>query len=88
MAAARADAARVSRQAHITAGPPEAASSRGPSVVRYDRLEVVTPPLHVSQELGERVPADHMGAALGPLAIPDRGNTAKVCCDLDAASVM
>ena len=52
----------------MTEGPPEAASSEGPSVVRYDSLEVVTPPLHVGQELGKRVLADDMSAAFWSLA--------------------
>jgi hypothetical protein len=58
--------------------------------LRYDllSLQVVTPPLHVGQELGERVPADDVSAAVGSLAVPDCGYVAKVSCDLDAASVV
>jgi hypothetical protein len=65
--------------------PPEGLLS-----LRYDllSLQVVTPPLHVGQELGERVPADDVSAAVGSLAVPDCGYVAKVSCDLDAASVV
>jgi hypothetical protein len=49
---------------------------------------VVTPPLHVGQELGERVPADHVRAALWPLAVTDSRYFAKVGRDLDAAAVV
>jgi hypothetical protein len=51
-------------------------------------MQVVTPPLHVGEEVGERVPADNVRATLWPLAVTDSRYVAKVGSDLDAAAVM
>src|SRR6516162_5709788 len=51
-------------------------------------LDVVTPPLHVCQEPGERRPVDDVGAIFRALAVPDRGHVREIAGDLHTAAVV
>src|SRR5579859_4799956 len=78
----------VGHETGLHAGPPGSCLHRGAWRRRYDLPQVVTPPLQVGEERGERLAAHHVRAAFGPLAVPDGGYAVKVGGDLDAAAVV
>jgi hypothetical protein len=55
---------------------------------RYDTSDVVTSPLYIRQEPGERGTVDDVRAAFRTLAVPDRRDVREIGRDFDAASVV